>query len=142
MRHLLDKVSRGGNLLLDVGPDAAGRLPDLQRRALSELAEWMDGHAGAVHGTEPLDAGIARPGQEPWVRWTRTGDVAHAVVDAVGTVVLPIRPDAVEPGSARLADGTPVPARADGGAVQVELPAAGGVRPVVVDLALRPGTGC
>jgi alpha-L-fucosidase len=142
VRHLLDKVSHGGNLLLDVGPDAAGRLPDLQRRALSELADWMAGHAGAVHGTEPLDAGIARPGQEPWVRWTRTGDVAHAVVDAVGTVVLPIRPDAVVPGSARLADGTLVPARADGGAVQVELPAADGVRPVVVDLALRPGTAC
>jgi alpha-L-fucosidase len=27
IRHLMDKVSRGGNLLLNVGPDADGRLP-------------------------------------------------------------------------------------------------------------------
>lgn len=41
VRHLVDVVSRGGNLLLDVGPDAAGRIPELQLRCLEGLAAWM-----------------------------------------------------------------------------------------------------
>jgi alpha-L-fucosidase len=140
VRHLVDKVSRGGNLLLDVGPDATGRLPDLQRRALEELAEWMAAGTQAVHATTPMDPEVAAPSDDPWVRWTRTGDVAHAVVDAPATVSLPISPAAVAPGSARLTDGTSLPARAVADMVQVDLAAAGGVRPVVVDLDLTPGT--
>ena len=140
VRHLVDKVSRGGNLLLDVGPDAAGRLPDLQRRALEELAEWMAVGSQAVHGTTPMDPRLAEPSQQPWVRWTRTADVAHAVVDAAGTVLLPISPAVVVPGSARLPDGTVVPAHALGDGLRVDLAAAPGLRPVVVDLDLTPRT--
>jgi alpha-L-fucosidase len=139
VRHLVDKVSRGGNFLLDVGPDAAGRLPGLQRRALEEVAEWMAHGFRAVHGTTPMDPELAGPSQQPWLRWTRTADVAHAVVDATGSVLLPISPAVVVPGSARLPDGTRLPARAVGDVVQVDLPAAGAVRPAVVDLDLTPG---
>jgi alpha-L-fucosidase len=52
IRHLLDKVSRGGNLLLNVGPDAAGRLPGLERQALEDVAAWMAAGAHAVHGED------------------------------------------------------------------------------------------
>ena len=36
-----DVVSRGGRLLLNVGPDADGRIPRVQRRALEGIATWM-----------------------------------------------------------------------------------------------------
>jgi alpha-L-fucosidase len=121
-RHLVDVVSRGGNLLLNVGPTAAGQIPEGQRRTLEELAEWMAANPGVVHGSRPLDAAIADASDEPWVRWTRTGDRAWAVVDARDPVVLPARADRLDLASAALADGTPVPARADAGGVAVELP--------------------
>ena len=39
-RHLVDVVSRGGHLLLNVGPRADGTLPDIQVRALRGVADW------------------------------------------------------------------------------------------------------
>jgi alpha-L-fucosidase len=122
VRHLVDVVSRGGNLLLNVGPTASGLIPDGQRRTLEELAAWMAVHAGVVHGSRPLDAAVADASDEPWVRWTRIGDRAWAVVDAGGRVLLPARADRLEPASAALADGTPVAAQADPAGIAVELP--------------------
>jgi alpha-L-fucosidase len=40
-RHLTDVVSRGGRLLLNIGPKADGTIPEIQRRALSEMGRWM-----------------------------------------------------------------------------------------------------
>ena len=37
-KYLTDVVSRGGRLLLNVGPTAEGLIPPLQRRALEELS--------------------------------------------------------------------------------------------------------
>ncbi len=134
VRHLLDVVSRGGNFLLNVGPDEAGRIPELQRRCLEGIADWMAVNASAVHGTTTVEG--ATPSDAPWVRFTRTGDVVHAVVDAAGEVALDL--PGADPGSARLPDGTPVAARADGDRVVVDVPAPAVPGPVVVDLAVDP----
>jgi alpha-L-fucosidase len=40
-KHYADVVSRGGRLLLNVGPDASGRIPEVQRRTLEGVAAWM-----------------------------------------------------------------------------------------------------
>ncbi|WP_105566488.1 alpha-L-fucosidase [Microbacterium halophytorum] len=40
-RLYADVVSRGGRLLLNVGPDAAGRIPACQRRTLEGAAAWL-----------------------------------------------------------------------------------------------------
>lgn len=40
-QHYADVVSRGGRLLLNVGPDASGRIPDVQLRTLNGVAPWM-----------------------------------------------------------------------------------------------------
>jgi hypothetical protein len=52
--HLLaDVVAHGGNLLINVGPDGAGRIPDLQQRPLHELGAWLDRNGEAIHATRP-----------------------------------------------------------------------------------------
>jgi alpha-L-fucosidase len=73
------------------------------------------------------------------VRWTRTGDMAHAIVDAEGTVTLDARPSALDLGSAHLADGPPMPACVVGDHLEVDLPSPGRTHPAVVDIALKPG---
>jgi alpha-L-fucosidase len=137
VRHLADVVSRGGNLLLNVGPTAGGEIPTLQRRSLDQLAGWMQVNSAAIHDTRPLPAGIARPSDAPWARWTRAGATAYAIVDARGPVSLSVTHGALDAGSACLLDGAPVPATHHGGQLRVEVPEPGTAGPVVLRFALR-----
>jgi len=99
IRFLIHVASRGGNLLLNVGPDAAGTIPPVQRRCLEGMGEWMQAH-GSVDGTRRVQASIVTPigseggdeeiGKE-WVRWLRRGEEVYAYVDSndkVGQVKL------------------------------------------------------
>ena len=42
-------VARGGNLLLNVGPDARGRLDKRAEAALKVIADWMDEHSDSIY---------------------------------------------------------------------------------------------
>lgn len=50
---LIEVVSRGGNLLLNVGPRGDGSLSEPQERTLDEIAAWMDDHAESVTDVAP-----------------------------------------------------------------------------------------
>ena len=49
---LVDVVSKGGNLLLNVGPRADGTIPEGDRKILTDLAAWMAVNGEAVNGTK------------------------------------------------------------------------------------------
>ena len=48
---LIDTVSRGGNLLLDVGPTADGRIPVIMQDRLVAIGKWLDVNGEAIYGT-------------------------------------------------------------------------------------------
>ena len=48
---LVDCISKGGNLLLDIGPKADGTIPDEQITVLQELGKWTRKHKKAIYGT-------------------------------------------------------------------------------------------
>lgn len=84
-----DVVSRGGRLLLNVGPDASGRIPDVQRRTLEGVAEWM-------RAIKPYTTDRSFPGGDKvtvsaegdaWFRFWASGDRLVVVAD---------RPDSVK----------------------------------------------
>ena len=57
--HTLCEVAgRGGNLLLNIGPDGDGRIPPPQADRLSEFRRWMGRHADSIVDT--------KPGLQPW----------------------------------------------------------------------------
>lgn len=52
---LVDVRAKGGNLLINMGPDPSGKIPHEQERAFRELALWMFVNREAIHGIRPGD---------------------------------------------------------------------------------------
>lgn len=48
---LTDIVSHGGNLLLDIGPDASGKIPPIMQERLLQIGEWLKTNGEAIYGT-------------------------------------------------------------------------------------------
>lgn len=67
---LVDVVSKGGNLLLNIGPSPEGEFaPDAYDR-LDKISTWMRKHGEAIYATRPAD----RFGDGDRIRFTRSKD--------------------------------------------------------------------
>ena len=51
IRHLIDTSSKGGNLLLNVGPMASGEIPPESVERLKAVGAWMRKNSESVYGT-------------------------------------------------------------------------------------------
>ncbi|MBB4660507.1 alpha-L-fucosidase [Conexibacter arvalis] len=79
--HLLaDVVAGGGNLLLNVGPDGAGRIPPAQAERLRALGAWLAVNGEAIHGTRRWQRARGVTNEGVGVRYTRSADAVHAIV--------------------------------------------------------------
>ena len=52
VRMLVDIASKGGNLLLNVGPTAEGLIPEPSVERLEAIGKWMDQNSASIYGTE------------------------------------------------------------------------------------------
>ncbi len=53
IRNLVDIVSKGGNYLLNIGPDAQGGIPEPSIERLQAIGEWLEIHGESIYGTDP-----------------------------------------------------------------------------------------
>jgi alpha-L-fucosidase len=87
---LVDTVSRGGNLLLDVGPAADGTIPVVMEERLTQIGRWLQINGDAIYGTHSLkcprqySAG-AQPNTSYNQQFMVPYDVAALVDSAPGT---------------------------------------------------------
>jgi alpha-L-fucosidase len=73
---LVDTVSRGGNLLLDIGPTADGRIPVIMQERLLQIGEWLETNGEAIYGSRRWRV----PAEGDAIRYTAKGDTVYAIV--------------------------------------------------------------
>ena len=86
VRMLTECVSKNGNLLLNVGPDAKGRIPRASVEILEEVGRWMSDNGGSIYG-----CGISEFPRPEWGRFTQKGKLlyAHIYESQAGGLCLP-----------------------------------------------------
>ncbi|HZH63713.1 MAG TPA: alpha-L-fucosidase, partial [Flavisolibacter sp.] len=70
---LVNCTSKGGNLLLNVGPDARGNIPSASIEILQEVGKWMK-----LNGESIYACGVAKMAKPDWGRFTQNGNKLYA----------------------------------------------------------------
>jgi alpha-L-fucosidase len=131
LRHFLDIVSRGGNFLLNVGPTASGEIPEIQKKVLMGLGDWMAINSGAVYATRAIKEIPAT--DTPWVRWAKKGNSVFAYIDAVGNVEFSAPASLVNDKKATIFGGAAITATRNGDKISMTIPAPKVPGPTVVE---------
>ena len=77
---LVDIVSKNGNLLLDVGPEADGTIPPVQMSRLEALGSWLRQNGEAIYGTHPWKRASGETSGGLRVRFTAKGNSVYATL--------------------------------------------------------------
>jgi alpha-L-fucosidase len=93
IRMLVECVSKNGNLLLNVGPDAKGRIPRASIEILEKVGRWMSDNSSSIYG-----CGISEYDKPEWGRFTQKGRLlyAHIYESQAGGLCLPYMAGKIE----------------------------------------------
>ena len=85
IKKLVECVSKNGNMLFNVGPDARGRIPDESVKILTEIGKWMDKNGGSIY-----NCGLSDYPKPDFGRFTANGKklYAHVTEGFIGPVCI------------------------------------------------------
>ena len=95
IRGLVNCTSKGGNFLINVGPDATGHVPDATQQILHQVGAWLKLNGESIYG-----CGIADNPKPEWGRFTQKGNIlyAHLFEQVLGHICLPNLKDKIKRG--------------------------------------------
>ena len=85
IRKLVECVSKGGNFILNVGPDAKGNIPPESQEILTEIGKWLD-----KNGESLYSCGISEFEKPEWGRYTQKGNTVYAHIYETPLGALPL----------------------------------------------------
>ena len=93
IRTLVECVSKNGNMILNVGPDATGKFPLQSQRILQEMGDWMKYNKESIYGCGKCD--LEKP---EWGRYTQKGNViyAHVMDESIFDIAVHIPKDNIK----------------------------------------------
>ena len=105
IKKLVECVSKGGNMILNVGPTAKGEIPPQQEKILREIGKWTRQNSDSIYG-----CGICGLPKPDWGRYTQKGKkiYAHVLEKCIGPIPLPGMKGRIKK-ARRLWDGAEVP---------------------------------
>lgn len=118
IRHLIDTASKGGNYLLNVGPDAHGSLPPESLERLREFGKWMSKYGASVYGSKPTPFG-----RFPWGTSAQNMTGVYLFVNEwpeSGVLSIPLQPEG-ELSLVDMATGKNIPVTVRSGGVEADL---------------------
>lgn len=71
---LVECVSKNGNMLINIGPNAKGDFPKDCIRILKEIGEWMRVNSDSIYGCGACSV----TGKPEWGRYTQKGNIVYA----------------------------------------------------------------
>ena len=77
---LVDIVSKNGNLLLDVGPEADGTIPAVQMSRLEALGAWLKQNGEAIYATRPWIRADGETADHIPVRFTQANSFLYVTL--------------------------------------------------------------
>ena len=85
IRKLVECVSKGGNFILNVGPDAKGKIPKESQDVLEAVGEWMKDNGESIYG-----CGISEFDKPEWGRYTQNRKTVYAHIYETPLGALPL----------------------------------------------------
>ena len=88
IRLLARTAGKGANLLLNIGPQPDGQLPETALNRLSEIGQWLKLHGESIYGT---DAGEFKQGED--IVTTKKDNLVyvHILTDSIKEVKIPMK---------------------------------------------------
>ncbi|MHA1805634.1 MAG: alpha-L-fucosidase [Promethearchaeota archaeon] len=77
VRLFVDIVSKNGNLLLNLGPEADGTIPEIQKTRVLGLGKWLEINGEAIYGTRPWIRAEGKTTNGIRVRFTQKAETLY-----------------------------------------------------------------
>lgn len=85
IRKLVECVSKGGNFILNAGPDARGNIPPESIQIMEAVGSWLEKNGESLYG-----CGISEFDKPEWGRYTQKGNTVYAHIYETPLGALPL----------------------------------------------------